>query len=124
VQDQIDCRLSSGECLRFTRVRDGWPLAPSGGNFLYVAEGEEGPKVLYAGQTDNLATDAGARWAEASAQHGAEAIFTRLNVTNAARRREHVELLQALDPPMNAGEPRPEPKALDTPGENGQSPPL
>jgi hypothetical protein len=100
-------------------VREGWPLTPSAGNFLYVAESDTGPRIVYAGQTDNLAMHAGERWAEARAQHGAEAIFTRLNVTMAARQREHDEILQAIDPPMNEGEPRPSP--LDTPSENGQS---
>lgn len=120
MKDQIDCRLASGEYLRFTRFKDGRPLSPMGGNFVYVAEEDEGFRVIFAGQTDNLAMHAGARWAEAQAKHGAEAIYTRLNITTAVRRREHAQLLQALEPPMNSDELRPA-GAHDTPDGDGAS---
>ena len=45
-------------------------------------------------------------WAEAVSTHGAEGLYTRLNITAAVRKREHLELLETLDPPMNADEPR------------------
>jgi hypothetical protein len=106
VRDQIDCRIESGEHLRFTLFKEGRPLSPMGGNFLYVRDGEDGPVILYAGQTDNLALHAQERWGEAASSHGAQGLYTRLNITGAVRQREHLDLLEALDPPMNAGEPR------------------
>jgi hypothetical protein len=108
VRDQIDCRIESGEHLRFTLFKEGRPLSPMGGNYLYVKDGEDGATILYAGQTDNLALHAQARWAEAVANHGAQGLYTRLNITGAVRQREHLELLESLDPPMNVGEPRAE----------------
>jgi hypothetical protein len=105
VRDQIDCRLESGETLRFTLFREGRPLSPMGGNYVYVRSDEnDGFTVIYTGQTDNLALHAQERWAEAQSQHGVDGLYTRLNITQAVRRREFAELVEALDPPMNAGE--------------------
>jgi hypothetical protein len=116
VRDQIDCRVASGEHLRFTLFKDGRPLSPMGGNYLYVKDAPDGPRVICAGETDNLALNAQTRWSEAKAGHGAEALYTRLNITAAVRRREHLELLEALDPPMNADEARPATRAGDGDG--------
>jgi hypothetical protein len=106
LKDQIDCRVGTGAYYRFTLFKEGRPLSPMGGNFIYVREGESGPVVLYSGETDNLAVHASERWPEAVQRHGATLIYTRLNVSSAVRRRENVELLQAYDPPMNATEAR------------------
>lgn len=123
MRDQIDCRVGSGEALRFSLLKDGRPLSPMGGNFLYVRQAEDGVRVLHAGQTDNLALHALERWEEGQSQHAAEAVYTRLNITAAVRRREHLELLAALDPPMNADEPRPPPPAAaEAPGAEPESP--
>ena len=112
MKDQIDCRIGGGEYLRFSLFREGRPLSPMGGNFLYVKEdGGDGHQVVFAGQTDNLALHAQERWSEAQGKFGVTGLYTRLNITTAVRRREHSELLEALDPPMNAGEPRPGGKA-------------
>jgi hypothetical protein len=107
MRDQIDCQVASGEHLRFTRFKEGRPLSPMGGNYLYVKDSEAGLQVIFAGQADNLALQAIARWSEAQASFGAQGLYTRLNITSAVRRREHLEILEALAPPMNAGEPRP-----------------
>jgi len=104
VRDQIDCRVASGEYLRFILFKEGRPLSPMGGNYLYVKETEDGPRVVCAGLTDNLALHAFERWAEALARFGVEGLYTRLNFAAAVRRREHLELLEKLDPPMNADE--------------------
>lgn len=105
MRDQIDCRVASGEYLRFSLYRDGRPLSPMGGNYLYVRETEDGFAVIFAGVADNLALHAQARWTEARERFGAAGLYTRLNITDAVRRREHGELIEALDPPMNAEEP-------------------
>lgn len=107
MRDQIDCRVGSGEYLRFSLFREGRPLSPMGGNYLYVRETEQGFAVIFAGQADNLALHAQERWPGAQARYGAQGLYTRLNITAAFRRREHAELIEALDPPMNAEEVAP-----------------
>jgi hypothetical protein len=107
VRDQIDCRLESGETLRFTLFKEGRPLSPMGGNYLSARDEEGVAKVVFTGQTDNLALHAQERWSEAQARFGVDGLYTRLNITTAVRQREHADLLEALDPPMNEGEPRP-----------------
>ncbi len=104
MRDHIDCRVASGGHLRFILFKEGRPLSPMGGNYLYVKDAEDGPRVVCIGMTDNLALHARARWAEAQARFGAEGLYTRLNFAAAVRRREHLELLETLDPPMNADE--------------------
>jgi hypothetical protein len=118
VRDQIDCRLESGEHLRFSLFKEGRPLSPMGGNYLYVKDCEDGPRIIFAGQTDNLALHAQERWGEAQDLFGLDGLYTRLNITTAVRKREHQDLLEALDPPMNADEPRskPRPTASDEDG--------
>ena len=106
MRDQIDCRLESGEHLRFSLFKEGRPLSPMGGNYLYVKDGEDGPRIIFAGQTDNLALHAQARWGEGQDRFGLDGLYTRLNITTAVRKREHQDLLDALDPPMNEGEPK------------------
>lgn len=106
MRDQIDCRLESGEHLRFSLFKEGRPLSPMGGNYLYVKDTEDGPRIIFAGQTDNLALHAQERWGEAQSLFGLDGLYTRLNITTAVRRREHQDLLEALDPPMNVDEPR------------------
>lgn len=104
MKDQIDCRSQSGEYLRFALFKEGRPLSPMAGNFIYVREDGEALEVLYLGETDNLAQHAQDRWPEAERGFGACGIYTRLNITAAARRREHFELLTTYAPPMNADE--------------------
>jgi len=106
VKDQIDCRCKSGEYLRFFLFKEGRPLSPMAGNYMYVREEGDALDVVYVGETDNLAQHAQERWAEAETTFGASGIYTRLNITAAARRREQVELLSAYAPPMNENELR------------------
>jgi hypothetical protein len=106
MKDQIDCRSRSGEYFRFALFKEGRPMSPMAGNFLYVRGEDEAMEVVYVGQTDNLAQHAQERWSEAERNFGAGGIYTRLNITAAARRREHAELLNAYGPPMNTDELR------------------
>ncbi len=106
MKDQIDCRSTSGEHLRFALFKDGRPLSPMAGNFVYVRGEDEAMEVVYVGETDNLAKHAQDRWAEAQRTFGASGLYTRLNITAAVRRREHGELLSAYNPSMNADELR------------------
>jgi hypothetical protein len=101
LKDQIDFRSCSGECFRYVLHRTGQPLPRMSGNFLYARGEDAAPEVIYAGETDDLATHAQDRWAEAQQNFGACALYTRLNITAALRRQEQAELLQVYAPPMN-----------------------
>jgi hypothetical protein len=107
MRDIIDVRGASGVTYRFTRFRDGNPLSAMGGNFIYArpgatADGDGAPEVAYAGEAQNLLTDARRLWDLAVAEHGVTDLFTRLNISERTRRHEHADILAALRPPMNA----------------------
>jgi hypothetical protein len=107
MRDIIDVRGASGVTYRFTRFRDGNPLSAMGGNFIYArpptaAEGDGAPEVVYAGEAQNLLTDARRLWDLAVAEHAVTDLFTRLNISERTRRHEHADILAAVRPPMNA----------------------
>jgi hypothetical protein len=104
LRDQIYCRTESGESLRFLLHGNAPSLSRRSGNFLYVRGEEADPEVLYVGETDDLAEHARDRWAEAKQNFGALALYVRLNITAAERRREQAELISAYEPPMNMSE--------------------
>jgi hypothetical protein len=104
LKDHIDCRTPSGEYCRFTLSKEGRPLSPMAGNFLYVRQGDDGPEVLFCGETDNLALHARQLWDDATRYHAAAELYTRLNVCAAIRQRENLELQQVYEPPMNASQ--------------------
>src|SRR6202043_817479 len=54
MKDQIDCRCQSGEYVRFALFKEGRPLSPMAGNYMYVREEGDTLAVLYLGETDNL----------------------------------------------------------------------
>jgi len=113
MRDIIDVRGASGVTYRFTRFRDGNPLSAMGGNFVYVrpqkpenggVEANGAAEVVYAGEAQNLLTDARRLWDRAIAEHGVTDLFTRLNISERTRRHEHADILAAARPPMNAAE--------------------
>jgi hypothetical protein len=119
MRDIIDVRGASGVTYRFTRFRDGNPLSAMGGNFVYVrprntekgsadkaggGEGEGAAELVYAGEAQNLLTDARRLWNRAVAEHAVTDLFTRLNISERTRRHEHADILAAARPPMNAAE--------------------
>jgi hypothetical protein len=106
VRDLIDIKGASGSAYRFMLVRDGRPLSPMGGNFLYVMMDGDALKVLYAGEAQNLLKDARDLWGEAVQMHGPVSLYMRLNISERLRKMEHADLMEALNPPMNAAEAR------------------
>jgi hypothetical protein len=111
MRDIIDVRGASGVAYRFTRFREGNPLSAMGGNFIYArpkaddeGAGAEGAEVIYAGEAQNLLTDARRQWERAVAEHRVTDLFTRLNISERVRRQEHADILAAAPPPMNAAE--------------------
>jgi hypothetical protein len=105
MRDLIDVKGASGAIYRFSLFRDGRPLSPMGGNFLYVREAGEGYEIVYAGESQNLLTDARVRWDEAVAKHRAGHLFTRLNITERTRQLEHADIIAGLLPEMIPSEP-------------------
>ena len=65
----------------------------------------DGPSVVYAGETDNLANQAWrAALDEARKTHTKAKVLTRLNVTR-VREAERADLVEQYHPPMNSGAP-------------------
>ena len=114
MRDFIDVRGVSGAVYRFGLVRDGRPLSPIGGNYLYVRDGGETYEIVHAGEGQNLINGARDRWSEAEAIYGELHLFTRLNISEGIRQTEHKDIVAAVGPAMNgevaASEP-PKPEA-------------
>ncbi len=102
MKDIIDVRGASGAVYRFTRFRDGNPLSAMGGNFVYAREDAEGSTLIYAGEAQNLLTGARMLWDEAVRAHAANGLYTRLNISEGVRQREHADITGAAALPMNA----------------------
>jgi len=105
MRDIIDVRGASGAVYRFTRFRDGNPLSAMGGNFVYARHNEEAPELLFAGEAQNLLTGARRLWDAAVRDHGADGLYTRLNISEGVRRREHADIAAANTLPISDPEP-------------------
>ena len=103
MKDTIDLTGASGANYRFQLFRDGRPLSPMGGNYLYVREEPFGGgfTVLYVGEGENLLTGAPSRWAEAETDGHATHLFTRLNISQMIRKHEYRDLIAGYQPQMN-----------------------
>ncbi len=105
---QYEIAGKSGARYRYTPLEEARFLPPAGANFVIAKMTKEGPTVVYAGETDNLANQT---WREAldkaRAAYGEAAVLTRLNVTRAVREAERTDLIEQHQPPMNqASTPR------------------
>ena len=71
------------------------------GGYALVARSEDGPVLLYAGVTDDLAEG----WREAchlaKSQHDDVRVFIHRTVARQARDAEQADIVSAYDPPMN-----------------------
>jgi len=97
--DHLELQGASGARYRFRRVKDPGALPAEGGNFVYVKYTDDHPKVIGcgAGETLHQARDL---WSRAVEQHGAEAIYIRLNIARKQRLSEHQDIIEAHDLPM------------------------
>lgn len=98
----FDVAGKSGALYRYILLEDGQPLWPSGGNYLYVRRGGEGPQVVYAGEAENLFRGYLDHWDRASQVHGATEIYLRLNISGSVRRAEQADIAAKHQPTMNA----------------------
>ncbi len=104
MKELIDVHGASGAVYRFALFREGRPLSPMGGNYLYVRACDDGPgyEIVHIGEGQNLLTDAHGEWNRAVKSHAASHLFTRLNISERTRRQEHDDILRAQTPLMAA----------------------
>jgi len=101
---QYEIAGKSGARYRYTSFEEDRFLPPAGANFVIAKITKEGPTVVYAGETDNLANQSWRTALEkARAEYGDAAMLTRLNVTRAVREAERADLIEQYHPPMNSG---------------------
>ena len=99
---QIDLAGASGARYRYTPIDEERFLPPAGANYVIAELGESGPNVVYAGETDNLASQTWrADLEKARRKYTAATVLTRLNVTRAVREAERADLIENYHPPLN-----------------------
>ncbi len=99
---QIELAGKSGARYRYTSIEEDRFLPPAGANYVIAEVTPDGPRVVYAGETDNLASQSWRSTLEKARETYAEArIMTRLNVTRAVREAERIDLIEHYNPPMN-----------------------
>ena len=106
---QYELAGKSGARYRYSSFEEDRFLPPAGANFVIARITADGPNLIYAGETDNLASQSWrAALEKARATYADAAILTRLNVTRAVREAERSDLIDQYQPPMNIGaQPRP-----------------
>jgi hypothetical protein len=102
LRDFVDITGASGASYRFMRQRDGRPLSPMGGNYLYARYTGDTFELIYAGEAQNLLTSARDRWGEAQRRFQVTELYSRLNISERVRQLELTEIVDANHPPMNA----------------------
>ena len=102
MNSQIDLAGASGARYRYAPLDENRFLPPAGANYVIAEITEEGPKVVYAGETDNLASQTWrADLEKARRKYSGATLLTRLNVTRAVREAERRDLIDAYHPPLN-----------------------
>ena len=98
----IDLAGASGARYRYTPIDEQRFLPPAGANYVIAELTAEGPKVYFAGETDNLASQSWrADLEKARKTHSDATVLTRLNVTRSVREAERVDLIEHYHPPLN-----------------------
>jgi hypothetical protein len=106
LQDFVDVVGASGASYRFMRLKDGRPLSPMGGNYLYARYTAGRFELIFAGEAQNLLQDGRARWDEAARRFQAAEMFSRLNISERVRQLELTDIVEATRPPMNVAPDR------------------
>jgi hypothetical protein len=101
VHDYVDVVGASGARYRFMRLRDGRPLSPMGGNFVFGRHTGARFEVIYAAEAQNLLKDSRDRWNEAVERYQVSELYTRLNISERVRQLELADIMGAATPPMN-----------------------
>lgn len=99
---QIDLAGASGARYRYSPMDENRFLPPAGANYVIAEITEEGANVVFAGETDNLASQTWrADLEKARSQYAGVQVLTRLNVTRAVREAERRDLIEHYHPPLN-----------------------
>ena len=99
---QIEFAGKSGARYRYTPLEEDRFLPSQAANYVIARLNKEGPALLYAGETDNLASQAWREMlAKARADYPGAKILTPLNVTRAVREAERDDVVQQHQPPLN-----------------------
>jgi uncharacterized protein related to proFAR isomerase len=102
VSRQIDFAGASGTRYRYSPMDESRFLPPAGANYVIAELTADGATVVYAGETDNLASQTWRSDLERARKKFAGAqVLTRLNVTRAVREAERRDLIDAYHPPLN-----------------------
>lgn len=98
----IELAGKSGARYRYTPLEEERFLPPAGANYVIAELTKEGARVVYAGETDNLANQTWRSDLERARETYAKArVLTRLNVTRAVREAERQDLIEQYQPPLN-----------------------
>lgn len=100
---QIDLAGASGARYRYAPLDENRFLPPAGANYVIAELTDEGDaNVVYAGETDNLASQTWrADLDKARKKYTGATLLTRLNVTRAVREAERRDLIDHYHPPLN-----------------------
>jgi hypothetical protein len=103
VTRQFDLAGASGTRYRYSHLDENRFLPPAGANYVIAELTSEGANVVFAGETDNLASQTWrADLEKARRKFAAATLLTRLNVTRAVREAERQDLVENYHPPLNA----------------------
>ena len=99
--DYVDVSGVSGARYRFMRLKEGRPLSPMGGNYLFARQTGPRFELIYTGEVQNLMKDSRNRWNEAMERYQVSELYTRLNISERVRQLELADIIDAQHPPMN-----------------------
>jgi hypothetical protein len=98
--EYIEFHGASGATYRYLAPDDRSSIRMAGG-YVIVGRGDDGPVLLYAGVTDDLAEGWRDTWRAAQSQHDDIRVFIHRTVARQARDAEQADIISAYDPPMN-----------------------
>jgi hypothetical protein len=102
--EYIEFHGASGSTYRYLAPDDRSATHMAGG-YVLVSRSDDGPILLYAGVTDDLAEGWREVWAAAQSEHDNVQIFIHRTVARQARDAELADIVAAYDPPMNREAP-------------------
>jgi hypothetical protein len=105
LQDFIDIVGGSGRPYRFSRLRAGHPLSPTGGTYVLARHRAGIFEMVYIGAAESLLREAERLWGRERRLFCADQLFSRLNVSGRTRECELADILAGQRPPMNVAEP-------------------
>ena len=98
--EYIEFHGASGATYRYLAPDDRTTTHMAGG-YVLICRGVDGPVLLYAGVTDDLAEGWREVFGAARSEHDEVLIFIHRTVARQARDAEQADIVAAYDPPMN-----------------------